>query len=162
MALAGSYIDATEADAYAAKELDATVWTALTTAQKEAVLRQATDEIDSLRYQGRKYESDQERAFPRSHSLRPGEGAAVAGGTWDWDEGTNAAVVPEQVLKACFLQAASIAAGNRADRLDDRHDGVASQSAGGLSESYGGAMPALCRRAHLLMRTYYLRTGRIV
>jgi hypothetical protein len=151
-------------------------WAALTGDQKTALLVRASDQIDACRWQGRRYDSDpdvQAREFPRIVGELPDDGSAglpypgypSRGGTvWDWDSEANAAVVPEAVERATWLQALSLLDPARAARLDDRHDGVASQSAGGASESYDparGASP-LCRRAWELLGRYRLRTGRIV
>ena len=166
MALDGSYITVEEADAYAAAELDASAWDALSAAQKAAALCQATDEIDAVRWQGRVYDEDQERAFPRIAGELPSDDAdgALATAIWDYDDDAGEAVVPEAVKRATALQAMSLAAGVREARLDDRHDGVTGTSAGGVSETYDAGRPAeiLCRRAWQLLRRYRLRSGKIV
>jgi len=164
VALEGSYITVDEADAYAAGELDSAVWDALTDGQKAAALRQATAEIDAVAWQGDRCDPDQDRAFPRYAGVLPGDNGRRARFAWDFDEDASEAVVPEAVKEATYHQAVSIAAGGaRRARLADRHDGVAGQSAGGVSETYGpGPMRALCRRAHLLLGRYVRRTGRIV
>ncbi|HUX16912.1 MAG TPA: DnaT-like ssDNA-binding protein [Phycisphaerae bacterium] len=165
MALEGSYIDLTEADAYAASELDSSTWDALSDADKAACLLRATDEIDSCRWQGRKYDSDQDRQFPRLYGEPPADRYPPqpdGAGVWDWDSEANEAVVPEAVKRAAYLQAASIAEGDREARLADRHDGLAAQGAGGMSESYGGPGNVLCLRAWTLLRKYRLRSGPIV
>ena len=155
------YITVAEADAYAAAELDHAVWDALTDDQKTAALIQATDEIDAVRWQGRIYESDQERAFPRVVDELPGADGMTGGEAVVFDDDANDVAVPDAVLKAAYLQAASIAEGARAGRSDDRHDGVASESAAGVSESYTGKPKVLCRRAHLLLKKWYLRSARL-
>ena len=82
---------------------------------------------------------------------------------WDWDQPTGLPVVPPDVMRATFLQALSIAQGTREDRLNDRHDGITSQSALRVSESYSSELiDILCLRARTLMRRFRLRTGRIV
>ena len=159
------YIDAEAADAYAEAELDAAAWTALTADQQEGLLARASDEIDQVRFQGRKYDLEQEREFPRVYDEQAVEvypGSAAGSGVWDWDDDTAAAIVPEAVLMATWLQALSIAQGERDARQDARHDGVASQSAGGVSESYSGPQEILCRRAAVMLRRYRLKSGRIV
>ncbi len=164
MSLEGSYITVAEADVYAAAEVEASAWSALTDDQKAAALVRATDELDAVRYQGRKYESDQDRRFPRviDEQLRA-DGSVETQSVWDFDEDENEAVVPDAVKKATFLQSLSIADGSRDHRADDRHDGVTGQSAGGVSENYEDQpMRILCRRAHLLLKRYYLKTGKIV
>lgn len=165
MALTGSYITVAEADVYAAAEVEASAWDALTDDQKAAAVIRATDELDAVRFQGRKYDADQGRQFPRvvDEQLR-GDGSVETQSVWDFDDDENEAVVPDAVKKATFLQALSIADGSRDPRADDRHDGVSGQSAGGVSESYDTDRPMriLCRRAHLLMKRYALKTGKIV
>lgn len=157
-----AYISLAEADDYALRIVDTSVWSAATEAQKGAALVQATDDLDNVAWQGRKYDSTQDRAFPRIHGELPADGGLTSGSTWDWDEDANEAVVPDNVKQACFHQAVSIIEGARADRLNDQHDGVGSHAAGGMSESYIGKAPALCRKAHRLVRRYYRRTARIV
>ena len=169
---ADAYISQSEADAYATAEVDAAAWTALSSAQKVATLRRATDEIDSSRWQGRKYDISgaQDRAFPRVYDETlleaTGYPTRLGGqgcGVWDWRLGDNAPVVPPAVKRACWLQALSIAQGSREERLSDRHDGVSGQSAGGMSEQYApGEMNVLCPRAWTLLKRYRLRTGRLV
>ncbi|MGE5609002.1 MAG: hypothetical protein ACM359_07095, partial [Bacillota bacterium] len=82
---------------------------------------------------------------------------------WDWAADTAQAVVPQNVLMAVVLQADSILGRKREERLDARHDGVASHSADGLSEAYSGnEAPVLCRRAHQLVRRYQLVSGQLL
>ncbi len=176
------YIGLDEAAAYAADESDPAVtgllaaWNALTGDQKTALLVRASDQIDSVRWQGRRYDTDpdvQGREFPRLVGELPSDGSAglaypglspAVTVVWDWDADANAAVVPERVERATWQQALSLLDPTRTGRLDDRHDGVASQSAAGQAESYDPARPAhvLCRRAWELLSRYRLRTGRIV
>lgn len=167
------YASVAGADALAEQVPGLAAWGAASEAQKLAALRQATKDIDAAGpYQGRKYDPTQTLAFPRlaygelsvaSYPLAVTSGLAGGGAVvWDWDASENAAVVPQDVLLATLYQADSILAGDREERLDARHDGVASQSADGLSESFAGEAPVLCRRAHRLMEQYRLRSGELL
>jgi hypothetical protein len=117
----------------------------------------------------------QEREFPRiayadgstasAQWPRVSDGGAVY---WDWEETTDAAVVPETVLIATLVQADSILDGSRDRRMAAIRDGLASQSVGSLSESYRtdivlaeAAQPLTDRAARLMVR-YRLRTGRML
>lgn len=71
---ADSYVSVTEADAYLVDRTDIASWTALTTAQKEQLLRMATRQIDSMRFfhtkmyhQAMDYRLEQALKFPRSN-----------------------------------------------------------------------------------------------
>jgi hypothetical protein len=165
-----------------------------TDAQVKAALMLACIDLDSaMRYQGAKYDLDgaitgvpQEREFPRWRDGVPSWNNGVAStnpylaappyGTWptlvwDWDPTTNTAVVPDQVKLAECLQAESILAGDREERLQAIADGVVSQQVGSLAESYAGgrngaaaateASP-LCERAKRIMQKYRLRSGRLL
>lgn len=163
-----SYITIAEADAFAVGILAPDSWLANGTFAKTAGLERATREIDSLRFQGSRYDASQPLAFPRT-----ADGAASLAQTppigtiWDWDEATQTAVVPAAVKRACFEQALFILSGSsdqRRGRLEAQADGVVAQSAGGVSESYraDGRASAVCLEATQLLKPYLLRTGRLV
>lgn len=176
MTLVGSYIDRDDADGYAGYVVDTSAWDDATEAQQEAALRQATAEIDMQRYAGMPYEdwqegveNTQDREFPRIVVAPPAEWSAGKhmphGRVCDWDDVNNEAVVPDAVKAATFRQALSLLRDtSRRSRLRDRHDGVASQSAGGFSESYDTARPItlLCLEARELLRPYLFRGGQVV
>jgi hypothetical protein len=152
-----AYLTVAEADEYAALEFfgqEAAAWAALTEAQKLAALVQATEALDAIAWAGSKFDVSQARAFPR----------VIGGYIRDWDRDSGAEIVPAEVKRACFLEALSLASDPaRAARLNDRHDGVASQSQGGVSESYTAIRPApLCRRADALVKKWYLRGASLV
>jgi hypothetical protein len=145
------------------------------TVKKAAALLLASFDIDSIRLQGRKYDSAQIREFPRiDGSLLPTtnyplstHGLEARATVWDFDPSTNTAVVPHQVKMAVLFQADSILAGDRDSRLQAIADGLASQSVGSLSESYQAAVVAggvnpLCERAARLMGKYRLRSGALL
>lgn len=141
------YISAAQADVYAEQELPAeqAAWAALTTAQKTAALVRATQTIDAVPWAGRMYAADQVHAFPR----------VIGSWIYRWDSDTSAAVYPDNVMLACFVEALDLIMNPaRLARLKDRHDGVASQSTTGNSESYTGPIRPLCRRAEQLMQQY--------
>lgn len=118
---------------------------------RTAAAEMASVRVDgAMRYQGERYESDQEREFPRWANDR----------LVDADADGNA-IVPANVLLAALLETDSILAADRVERQSARHDGVTSQGADGLQESYGGEERDLCRDAWRLMERYLLTTGSI-
>ena len=173
-----SYMTLTEADALAASIPGLTAWAAATTAAKTTALNRASDDIDAaMPYQGRPYDAEQDRQFPRlayeGHDV--GAGAAAAGAVpaldivWDWDETTDEAVVPQDVLMAVLYQADANLAGAREARLSAQHDGVVYDlnTTTGDAESYKrttgpGVTTGLCRPAWMLMRKYRLRSGKLL
>ena len=81
---------------------------------------------------------------------------------WDWDAATNTVVVPPDVLTAEVLQADSILAGDRQDRLQAITDGLTGQAAGSLSENYlrmATDPQPMCVRAARIMGRFRLRSG---
>lgn len=169
------YVEMEEADAMAADLPGLIAYKAATGQQKAAALSSATSDIDAgMRYQGRKYEPDQSRQFPRIAYEIAGDRAGSAWPSsrveaeiiWDWDDATRAAVVPRDVKLAAIYQADAILAGGREERLDRQHDGVTYDQTGGMAESYkqaaAGVMSGLCRRSYQLLAKYRLRGGRIL
>jgi hypothetical protein len=155
------YLSVAEADALAGQLVARQVASYVGTAdadQRQAALNQASADIDAGQWQGQRYDSAQARAFPRLQSAAL---TAPSTAVWDLDE-FGVAIVPERVYRAVLLQADSILAGRRNDRMDARHDGVSSQSADGLSEAYSGPAEVLCRAAAEVMRVYRLRTGQLL
>ncbi len=166
MALPDAYLTGDEADAFAVRVADAIAWTGASAEAQAAALVQASDEIDTVRFAGAKYDPDQGRQFPRWVEDPPSEWpagkSAMSGHIWDLDA-EGAVVVPERVKFAAFLQALAILADpNRSARLEDQHQGVTGQGAGGVSESYDpNRRPDLvCLAARRQLRPYLLRTGR--
>jgi hypothetical protein len=175
------YLSAAAADALAAQVPALKAWPAANDAQKTAALVQATLDVDrGQKYQGRKYDLTQSLEFPRmayeaaarvrnwgvmaQPIIPPGYGDVV----WDWDTVNLVPLVPNNVLLAVIYQADSILLADRDERLAAQHDGVASQSNSGLSESYrdrpqnAGLRTGLCRRAYLLLEQYKLAAGRML
>jgi hypothetical protein len=176
-----AYLDVTGGDALASTFPAATLasYTAASSASKAAALLLASIDIDSMRYQGRKYDPDgtvtgtvQEREFPRISADHgryaagyEATGIGTYGQVWDWDTETSTAVVPDQVKLACLYQADSILKGDRDERLAAIHDGVAGQATGSQNESYRAdarEARALCRRAWALMEKYRLEGGQLL
>lgn len=173
-----AYLQPDDATALAAGVVDGSVWTAIADDAdlQAAALIQASDEIDTLRFAGSRYDDfmsgvpgSQARAFPRylpdEPAMWPAGKQCISGLTWDWDADTNAAVVPAVVKKACLLQAISILRDlHRRGRLRDRHDGVVAQGAGGVSESYDPAKPpqVVCFEAMAMLKPYLLKSGRMI
>jgi hypothetical protein len=170
-----SYLSLADAKALAANLPAAQIaaWVAASDDQRTAALAAATADVDGGRYQGRRFDPTQALEFPRvAYSERSpgsylGVGVAVVGPNdvvWDWDPATQTALVPDAVKRATLYQADSILSGSRNGRLDAIHDGLASQSLGGGSESYvQGRPPAtLCRPAAQLLARYRLQAGRLL
>lgn len=177
-----TYLALAAANAMAAGMLSRMVssYAAASSADRVAALAQASAQIDrAMRYQGRQYDPSgtitgtvQVLEFPRvlgSGGFPPylsypdgGQCPPYASQFWDWDKVNNVAVVPDRVKQACVLQANSLLAGDRDERLAARHDGVSQQSGDGLSEAYSGEAPLLCAEAHRLMSYYRLRSGEMV
>jgi hypothetical protein len=180
-----SYLpDAAEADALAATlpSSKLAAYLAATTGDKAAARVLATARIDTKKYQGRKYGpavgTEQTLEFPRISS---GGGIPVFAGVvmngreevWDWDTDANEAIVPRQVKLACLFEANSILDNTRDVALQRAADGLASQSVGGMSESYfdparlGAGQAAdgsakLCLDAEMQLAKYRLRSGQIL
>jgi hypothetical protein len=174
MSLGDAYITTERAEELAARIADVAVWSAAGEAVQEAALLQASDEIDTLSFAGMPYgdwtsgvAGAQARAFPRfvpdDAAQWPPPKRSASGRTWDWDDEAGEAVVPEVVELAVFLQALAILRGGR-ERLRDQQSGVASQSAGGVSESYDtGRRPQIvCLEAMALLNRYLLKSGRVI
>ena len=150
-----SYNDLTSARA-TATALGLTRVSAAADAALTAALLMAAIDIDSpgFRFQGRKYDPDQELEFPRIN------GEVII----DYSVTAAAAVVPDQVKLAEVLQAESILAGERNQMVQAMANGIASQSTGSVSVSFrADARPEpLCERARRIMQRYRLRGGSLL
>ena len=167
------YLSVAEADALAATTPGLLQWGAATASEKSNALDAASKSIDgALRYQGRKYDSAQVLQFPRTafeSAAAPGASPQVV---WDWDDATNAAVIPGVVRLASLIEADEIlqdlkGKSPRWRRLDEQHQGVTFGQTGGMAEAYRkGTPPAgrsgLSRRAYDLLSRYRLASGRMV
>jgi hypothetical protein len=174
---ASGYLDVAEADAMAATMPGLASYTGASSG-KQAALDEASWRVDTLRFQGRKYDPAQRLEFPRVAydsgaigfpvpQLRDPRTLTVPDVVWDWDADAKAAVVPAAVKRAVLYEADSIISGKRDAALDAQQAGLASQSIGSASETYraptagaGGAL-SLCRQAMQLLQQYQLRSGRI-
>jgi len=166
-----AYLTTTEADALAATLPAASLaaYLAATTAAKAAALELATIDIDSaMRYQGRRYDGTGEQVleFPRYNGSGDTDGVATV---WDWDATEEEAVIPLQVKLAVLFQADGILSGAVATRTSAGDRMIASESVGGMSQSYhapatimtsGGIL--LVTRAAELMKRYRLRSGSLL
>ncbi len=127
MTLTGSYVDAAEAETYFENNPNAITF--LDSEYLEWYLQEATRHIDQLRLRGDKYDSTQDRAFPR-----------VIDGIIVGDSDQNA-VVPDDVLRACMEEAIALyayyASTSAQKRASLQAQGVKSYSIGDLSETYG-------------------------
>jgi hypothetical protein len=173
-----AYLTRTAADTLAAAMTGLTgSYLAASNTAKDNALLLASIQVDSLRFQGRRYTNDgtQERAFPRVANAEPtAPGISTSPQppyyiVWDWV--SSAAAVPEQVKRAVVYQADALIAATRDERLDLQHDGVVYTSTGTQGESFKqykgnerapGATTGLCRLAWLMLQPYLLRTGRLV
>ena len=138
MSLTGSYVDASEAEAYF--EDDPRAEDFLADERLEWYLKRATKAIDNLPLKGICYYelvtgtpvgNEQNRAFPRW----------IDEVAYAWDDDTNLAVVPEEVKEACYEEALAIylflADSDRTERQAMQDDGVKSYSLGGdYSETF--------------------------
>ena len=113
---------------------------AATTATQAWYLKRATSAIDALNLKGTTYyyinnvdpgDDEQKLQFPR----------VINGRACDWDDSTNAAVVPEAVKKACVEEAIALygyySTTGGSKRAELQAAGVKSFSVGKLSESFG-------------------------
>lgn len=133
----------------------------------------ASERIDaSDRWQGRKYDSQQVREFPRvaRGSANVWGGSIASGGEEIWDlDGDGAVIVPRTVKLATLHEANAILdSSGREERLQAIADGVVSQSNSGMSESYGqtsarpGGRSNLCLEAAQFMAKYKLTSGQMI
>ena len=172
------YLTVAEADALAASTLGLSQWASATSTEKANALDAATKLIDgALRYQGSKYDWAQSLQFPRGvHAGMVGVGRSPAPvcallTIWDWDDATQAAVVPTVVKQACLIEADEIlqdlkGKSQRWRRLDEQHQGVTFDQTGAAAEAYRKGTPAagrsgLSRRAYELLRRFKLSSGRL-
>lgn len=145
-----------------------------------AALLMATIDIDAAGpYQGHRFWPRQKLEFPRM--AYPGPGAALPpiplyldpffwpeffSGmiVWDWSDDLCRAHVPFKVKLATLIQADSVIAGDRDQRIQDIQDGLTQQDAGGVMEQYRqDANPSrLCDRARRIMDYYVLRQGKLL
>jgi hypothetical protein len=154
---------------------------ALSDAELTALAYQASADVDNaMRYQGRKVDPTQVMEFPRvAYSSTPGVnqfGMPLAGPAslplvadsvvWDWDETTQAAVVPAAVKLAVIHQMVWILTPGNAERWAAIRSGLASQGIGSGNESYAAdaaqRVTGLAPRAEQVMRRYRLATGRLL
>ena len=142
MALTGSYVDASEAEAYF--EDDPRAEDFLDDDNLEWYLKRATLMIDRLSFKGETYYeyvtgtpvgNQQNRQFPRY----------IDDVTYGWDSSTNLPVVPAEVKNAVFEEALEIyrflADSDRTERKDMIEGGVKGYSLGGVySETFGESL----------------------
>lgn len=135
-------------------------WTSSTDPEKTAALAEATLHVcGAMRYQGRKYDADQELEFPRI------DGCTVI----DLDADGETAIVPQRVKIATVKQAQAIRSGEIAARKDRIAKGLTSVTTGPFSETYaapasggaGSTAQLLTPEAMQLLEKYRLRSGGI-
>ena len=139
---------------YATTEIKAVAWNALTSDNKDAYLRKATQTIDRQPLVGIKALTTQTLEFPRAiyttvSSYGVNTNALLYGDNWYVQSAVPSAVTSAQVEIALAL-AAGIS-----KRVDLQRQGVKSFSVGNLSESYGGGkLNALPYEAKELLQPY--------
>lgn len=174
-----TYLTVAAADELAA-QVSVPLYSAASEQDKLAALILATARIDSIRWQGAKYDVEQPLQFPRivdGPAVRIGNAAGYGvygyptfgpGTVWDWDSATNQPIVPQVVKLACLYEANDILDGRRDEVRKAIDAGITGESAGGMSTQYraafaGQASPdALCTEAAGLLRRFKLKTGRLL
>ena len=160
-----SYLILADADTYlsthhVSTDVDMVVWTALTDANCEALLRRATSIIDRLPLVGVLSDSTQTLAFPRNIYTEVGGLPNASSIIWDrhWYVQPG---VPQAVKDAQCEIALSLCMGIP-KRAELQRQGVKSFSLGTLSETYGGnTNDVLSYEAKQLLAPYLLGSARI-
>lgn len=178
--MTGYFDELDDAETLADAMLGLTAYKAASDDDKTAALEQAAEEIDAIRFQGRKFDPSQAREFPRlayaSGSPLPSGLVPVSplplvpDGVWDWDADAEAAIVPPLVQKMNLLQADYILAGTRATLLARWQAGITAQSIGSGSETYqlpsfGSLRPEetlLHPEVRAKLAKYRLRSGEMI
>lgn len=135
-----TYISLADAESYVERLYGARrdAWDAAADATKNALLAQATLDIDSLLWRGYKTDDTQALQFPRD----------------GWEATDDEYTLVEQATVEQALHLLSYASEARAAA---QAQGVQSVSVGGLSESYrAGGVPVLCQQAKRLLRQWML------
>lgn len=141
-----TYIAANEVGTYAADNKFYQAFLALSTEEKECLLRRAAMKIDCLSFTGRKKDSSQSMAFPR-------------------DCQTD---VPKEVKTAQALETLAYLDSEKLKRQDLQNQGVKSVTLGQVSESYGDGIKADSMsifgnpETYLLLRKYIAGSAVIV
>lgn len=134
-------------------------WEGFTNPRKIQALNRATQIIDELPLQGRKYITTQDNEFPRTWHY---QGISTV---WDQDLDTGVIEVPADVEHAAYWQARFMLMRNKAGsktRYKAQKAGVTSLSVGSTSESYDLSKigfdreTGLCEDAMRLIRKYLL------
>lgn len=145
-ATAESYISVVDADAYFLARNNA-AWAALSTADKEAALRKATDYMTATyrsRWQGARVYPSQALDWPRADVIIEDVGVLIT-------------VVPEMVKRACAELALKAAT---AELNPDLTQGVLQETVGPISVTYDKASPQRTRYAAIdAMLQPYLSSG---
>lgn len=154
-----SYATLEYADEYLGTKLSTkAVWTSLSTEDKEAALREATLDMDTQTYSGRKLYVAQEREFPRF-----------------LDQGSIGDVfylqdlILPDIANACCEQAWWIAktyveGHDHRERQEHQFQGANSIQRVGAGESYDlsrARRHSLCRKAYQLLVPYIAKTGNL-
>jgi len=130
-----TYITVAEADTYIASwyistDTQRVAWTALATADKEVLLRNATEALEQLKFIGAKYDSAQTLSFPRGY-YQGQEYYRL------YDDYVSDGTVPDEIKNAQAEEAIELASPTAStDAAEIRNGYVKSYSIGKLSETY--------------------------
>ncbi len=113
-----TYITIEEVGTYAADNQFYQAFLALSTEEKELLIRKAAMKIDCLSFTGRKKDSSQSMAFPRDYQTD----------------------VPNEVKTAQALETLAYLDSEKQKRQDLQNQGVKSVTLGQVSESYGDSI----------------------
>lgn len=155
-----SYVTLAEANAYAADSFSGDAFLALSNADREKCLRQATRQIDRNRFQGVQGTTRQALAFPRAYpynSDRPTLSTALE---------IPSAVKDAQCEQALYL-ASNALTGGSSRRSKLQSEGVTSFRVGSAAETFGrgsglAGETGLCTDAAHILRHWVTITGRII
>lgn len=106
------------------------LWENYSDEQKIKSLNLATKRIDSLQFQGKKYQYDQKREFPRV--IMQGQIYLY----WDVDNTNGTIVVPRSIIEATYKQAYLQIKNIDNQTINAQNRGITSISIGSTSESY--------------------------
>lgn len=153
-----TYISQTDATAYVTSRYtsaspERVAWTALSSDDKDILLRQACASIDQQVFAGIRASQAQTLEFPRA-ILVTSLAYLPVGYSWLSSDYMVQTAVPTVVTQAQVEEALALAVGVP-KRLQLRRQGVKSFRLGNLSESYGGGLSGLVSsKAVTLLRAY--------
>ena len=159
-----TYINLVDADLYLTSHYLSTdtkliAWQDLIDADKEALLRKATQIIDRLQFAGRRATTTQLLEFPRILYTN----RRINYNKFDYySDGLSVQTVPPVGVLAAECEIAIDLAQGTDDRSEMQQAGVKSFSLGNLSESYGSIKDITSHEARQLLKRFTLGGARIV